>query len=314
MGDLVNSDGIVIAIKANYYYVEVNYEKGTSKKNILSTRELEKKIFFCTARRRLKHIGVFINVGDFVSLEHIDFVHMTAVINDVRTRKSWLARPAVANVSNVVVTLAHKNPSFDFEQACRFLLTAENTGILVDVLLTKKDLVTNSEHQKQLARINAWGYKPFSVSVKTGEGLKEFQTHVSKSRLSVVCGPSGVGKSSLLNKLKLWNDLRVGSLSSKINLGKHTTRHVELFSLSRESRIADTPGFNRPELYVEPVKIGSLFPELRSQLIEHYPCKFRDCLHKDEPGCGINKDWERYPFYKSFVDEMINLSFQRQGD
>ena len=102
--------------------------------------------------------------------------------------------------------------------------------------------------------------------------------------------------------------LKIGSLSKNLQRGLNTTRHVELFKLYQESFVADTPGFNRPELKVEPNRLSLLFPEFRNQLTGHQ-CKFRDCLHRDEPGCGINKDWERYSYYRQFIDELIDSHY-----
>nr|WP_320673728.1 ribosome small subunit-dependent GTPase A [Prochlorococcus sp. MIT 1341] len=304
--------GIVVSKQANFFNVELLDEQQSLKDQNTITNSKPLNRFLCTARSRLKHFGDSIYVGDFVLLEEICCRNMTAVVNEVCSRKSWLKRPAVANVSNIIVVLAHKEPVFDFTQASRFLLTAENTGLSVDFLLTKMDLVSTDEMNKQLARIDSWGYRPFSVSVKTGEGLKRLKEHIFRKSLSVVFGPSGVGKSSLLNKLIPGTDLKVGTLSEKISRGKNTTRHVELFSLSSNSRVADTPGFNRPEIFVEPSKIAALFPEIRSQL-KDYPCRFRNCLHLDELGCGLNKNWERYSFYRNFVQEMFSLSFPGQA-
>jgi len=119
-------------------------------------------------------------------------------------------------------------------------------------------------------------------------------------------GPSGVGKSSLINYLIPGKSIPVGDLSKKLKRGKHTTRHVELFSLGQESFIADTPGFNKPDFDIKPHSLGRLFPEIRSQL-KNKKCKFRNCLHLDEPGCIISRNWERYDTYRNFVKEMINL-------
>ena len=142
-------------------------------------------------------------------------------------------------------------------------------------------------------------------------GLDELRAQLSTVPISVLCGPSGVGKSSLLNGLLPGLALRVGAVSGRLQRGRHTTRHVELHAFSPGCRVADTPGFNRPDLPNDVSNLEVLFPELRVQL-EHHPCRFRDCLHRDEPGCGVTRDWERYPMYRKAVEELleINRSFR----
>ncbi|MEC9030224.1 MAG: ribosome small subunit-dependent GTPase A, partial [Cyanobacteriota bacterium] len=182
----------------------------------------------------------------------------------------------------------------------------------VHLILTKRDLITSDQLEQQLVRLRGWGYRPMAVSVQTGEGLGALKNKLSSTRLAVFCGPSGVGKTSLLNQLLPQLSLRVGAVSGRLQRGRHTTRHVELFRLCEGSLVADTPGFNRPELPADPRKLAVLFPEFDGQ-IEDYPCRFRDCFHRDEPGCGVDKSWERYPIYKRFLEEMECLSRSSRG-
>ena len=115
-------------------------------------------------------------------------------------------------------------------------------------------------------------------------------------------GPSGVGKTTLLNKIIPHINRATSSVSNKIKRGKNTTRNIELFQLSEESYIVDTPGFNILNKYMEPRDIAFLFPEFKNQMIQkEVRCKFRDCLHIDEPGCILNKKFERYKFYKNLI-------------
>ena len=247
------------------------------------------------------------HVGDRVVVEAIDPVQARAVVARVDARTSLLSRPPVANASTIVVALAVEQPGFDPDQASRFLLTAERTGLAVELLLTKADLVSRDHLESLQARLQGWGYAPIAVSSRTDEGLDRVRQRLSASSLSVVCGPSGVGKSSLLNRLMPHLALRVGAVSGRLQRGRHTTRHVELFPLAEGCRVADTPGFNRPDLPDEPREFALLFPELRHQL-DPWPCRFRDCLHRAEPGCGIRRDWERYDLYTTGLEELSKLS------
>jgi len=291
--------GVVVALQANYLEVELEgVESGLR--------------LLCTRRTRLAHRGAAVHVGDHVWVEAIDRRQARAVVASVEPRSSWLARPPVANVTAVVVVLAVDQPAFDPDQASRFLLTAEQTGLAVQVLLSKSDLIPEEELRLLVQRLQGWGYGVLPVSSHTGMGLDTLRSQLACQPLSVLCGPSGVGKSSLLNALIPQLELRVGAVSGRLQRGRHTTRHVELHPLTSAARVADTPGFNRPELPADAHNLEVLFPELRSRIAQH-PCRFRDCLHRDEPGCGVDRDWDRYPLYRRAVEDLLALSRPSRG-
>ena len=293
---------MVVALQANYLEVELD-----------QVSELIPARLLCTRRTRLTHRGEAVYVGDRVRVEAIDVNHARAVVADVEPRVSFLTRPPVANATTVVVALAVDQPAFDPDQASRFLLTAERTSLVVQLVLTKTDLLEPEALERLRVRLHAWGYPPLLVSTCSGLGLSKLKQSLAGSSLSVLCGPSGVGKSSLLNALIPTLDLRIGAVSGRLQRGRHTTRHVELHRLEGEARVADTPGFNRPELPDDPRNLEVLFPELRAQL-EPHPCRFRDCLHRDEPGCGVTRDWERYPIYRRAVEDLLGLNRPSRGD
>ena len=290
---------MVVALQANYLEVELDPPHQAMR-------------LLCTRRTRLNHRGAAVHVGDRVWVEAMDHRHGRAVVADVEPRHSWLTRPPVANVTAVVVAFAMEQPTFDPDQASRFLLTAEQTGLAVRVLLTKCDLLPEGERRALVQRLEGWGYAPLALSSATGEGMDALRHLLQGEALSVLCGPSGVGKSSLLNHLLPQLSLRVGAVSGRLQKGRHTTRHVELHPLGADARVADTPGFNRPDLPGEVQNLEVLFPELRRQL-EPHPCRFRDCLHRDEPGCGVSRDWERYGIYRRAVEELLELSRPSRG-
>jgi ribosome biogenesis GTPase len=290
---------MVVALQANYLEVELDDPEAGLR-------------LLCTRRTRLAHRGAAVHVGDRVWVEAIDREHNRAVVAEVDPRSSWLTRPPVANVTAVVVALAVEQPAFDPDQASRFLLTAEQTGLQIHVLLSKCDLIPAEQQQALVERLRGWGYEPLAVSSRTGMGLETLRSRLAQGSLSVLCGPSGVGKSSLLNGLIPGLELRVAAVSGRLQRGRHTTRHVELHTLPSGARVADTPGFNRPELPGDVQNLEVLFPELRRRL-EDQPCRFRDCLHRGEPGCGIDQDWDRYPLYRRAVEEMLALSRPSRG-
>ena len=293
MTDLV---GIVVALQANYLEVELDHPPERIPGRLL-----------CTRRSRLSHRGAAVHVGDRVRVEAVDPVQARAVVAAVEPRSSWLTRPPVANVSLVVVALAVDQPAFDPDQASRFLLTAERTELPVQLLLTKCDLLDEDQSAQLKKRLSGWGYEPLLLSSETCLGMDDLRRRLQESPLSVLCGPSGVGKSSLLNALMPSLSLRVGAVSGRLQRGRHTTRHVELFPLNPGSRVADTPGFNRPDLPENPRELVMLFPELRDQL-DPWPCRFRDCLHRGEPGCGVQRNWERYALYTAALEECSSVS------
>ncbi|BEV35402.1 ribosome small subunit-dependent GTPase A [Synechococcus sp. M16CYN] len=293
---VVNGAGIVVALQANYLEVELNtVPKGYPKR------------LLCTRRSRLSHRGMDVHVGDRVHVEAIDPKQARAVVVDVSPRKSWLTHPSVANASLVVVVLAVDQPTFDPDQASRFLLAAERTGLDIQLVLTKVDLISEDALTRLCGRLRAWGYETLLVSSKTGFGIEILKQRLQRSTLAVLYGPSGVGKSSLLNNLLPYLSLRVGTISKRLQRGQHTTRHVELFPLGKQTLVADTPGFHSSNAIDGLIEVASLFPELRCQL-DPWPCRFRNCSHQKEPGCGVDRDWERYNFYITEFNQVKKLT------
>ena len=300
--------GIVVAYKANFLVVEINHHDFNDD---LIDKISEKIRLLCTRRSKLDYLGLFIDVGDIVFVEAIDYKNKRAVISEVEPRKSFLKRPAVANVTLAAICMSVEEPLFDMEQASRFLLTAECANINPLIILTKIDLITKDDLIFYINKLKLWGYDCIGVSIKNLQGIDLLIDRFRKTKLTVLAGPSGVGKTSLINNLIPTISLPTASVSKKLKRGTHTTRHVELYAIGHGALLADTPGFNCPEIVCKPSDFAFLFPEFRMQLTQSQ-CKFRNCLHKDEPGCVINKNLERYPFYREKIEEMINshLPFQ----
>jgi len=301
--------GIVVALKANFLIVEIEYKDF---KDDLLDQCYEKIRLLCTRRSKLDYQGLFIDVGDIVCVESIDYKNKKAVISEVEPRKSFLKRPAVANVTLVAICISVDEPLFDMEQTSRFLLTAECANIKPLLILTKIDLITKNDLILYINKFKSWGYDCIPVSIHNSQGIDSLIERFRKTKLTVLAGPSGVGKTSLINHLIPTVSLPTSSVSKKLKRGTHTTRHVELFAIGNGSLLADTPGFNRPEIVCEPSDFAFLFPEFRTQL-SNSQCKFRNCLHRDEPGCVIDKDLERYPFYRENLEEMINSPLPYQA-
>ena len=294
--------GIVVALKANFYIVEVDYSDFHKE----PINQLYEKIrLLCTRRNKLDYQGLFIDVGDFVFIESIDYKNKRAVIFEVEPRKSFVNRPAVANVTLVSVCISVDEPLLDVDQVSRFLITAECAKIKPIIVLTKIDLVTYNDLIFHVNKFKSWGYDCIPVSIYNSKGIDLLLERFRETKLTVLAGPSGAGKTSLINHFIPNVSLPTSSVSKKLKRGTHKTRHVELFEIGKGTRLADTPGFNRPEILCEPSDFAYLFPELRIQ-ITNSRCKFRNCLHRNEPGCVINKDFERYPFYLENLEKMIS--------
>ncbi len=279
--------GTVLAAQANYY--QVRLDQGTE--------------LLCTRRTRLKKIGTQVLVGDRVSVDEPDWQGSRGAIAAVLPRRSELERPPIANADRVLLVFALVEPPLEPLQLSRFLVTAEASGLKVLLCLSKADLLAESEQRNWDHRLQTWGYSPVLVSVHSRVGLEVLGATLQNS-ISVVAGPSGVGKSSLINALIPDRSLRVGALSAYLGRGRHTTRHVELFELPGAGLLADTPGFNQPDLTMTASQLAACFPEIRERLLAA-ACQFNNCLHREEPGCEVRGDWERYAHYRDFLAEVL---------
>ncbi len=283
--------GTVIAVQANFCQVHIDPD----------LPEVGGKVILCTRRARLQKIGVSAIVGDRVTVGEADWLGGRGVISDVFPRTSLLDRPPIANADRVLLLFAFADPALDPYLLSKFLVKAESTGLQVSLCLNKSDLVTNLERQNWCDRLSAWGYQPIAISVETGMGVAELQAILDR-QITVFAGHSGVGKSSLTNALIPDLNIRVATVSGKLSRGRHTTRHVELFTLPTGGLIADTPGFNQPDLNCTPTELAEYFPEIR-QRVATGNCQFSDCSHRDEPKCVVRGDWERYEHYLDFLTE-----------
>lgn len=302
--------GTVLAVQANFYRVQLDGQgdKGTRGLHLSSptppiSHSPPPPILLCTRRTRLKKIGQQVMVGDRVIVEEPDWSGGRGAISDVLPRESQLDRPAIANVDQILLVFAVADPPLEPYQLSRFLLKAESTHLNVLLCLNKCDLVTAAEQQEISDRLKSWGYEPLFISVQNQLNIGKLANYLNH-KITVIAGPSGVGKSSLINALIPTVNLRVGEVSGKLARGRHTTRHVELFEMPDGGLLADTPGFNQPDLDCRPEELIHYFPEAR-KLLAAASCRFSDCLHRDEPDCVVRGDWERYAHYLEFLDEAI---------
>ena len=299
--DLSKLWGIVVAVQANFYQVKLE-------------NRVEPEFLLCTRRTRLKKIGQKIMVGDRVAVEEPDWQDARGAIAEVYPRSTELQRPPVANAELILLVFALEEPTLDPWQLSRFLIKAESTALELCLCLNKCDLIDAEKQQRWQQRLRNWGYEPIFVSVARNVGIDRLSSRL-ENKITVVAGPSGVGKSSLIDTLIPSVELRVGKVSGKLQRGRHTTRHVELFELPGGGLLADSPGFNQPDLDCFPNDLAQYFPEARSKL-QQGNCQFSDCLHRDEPNCVVRGDWERYEYYLDFLDKAIarQTAIQQQPD
>ncbi len=231
------------------------------------------------------------------------------VIESVQERENVLVRPPIANVDRVLITFAAAQPAPDLLLLDRLLIQVLEKGIEPVICFNKVDLVTPAEAEVLAKAYTAAHFPVLLLSAAEGYGLSQLE-QAMKGHLSVFAGPSGVGKSSLINSLYPDFCLKTGDLSKKVARGKHTTRRVELLKLSEGTYLADTPGFS--SLYL---------PEglLKEDLQKYYPeflefaehCRFSSCLHLKEPDCGVARGLEcgeldqgRYERYRDLFEEI----------
>lgn len=290
-------EGTVLAVQANFYQVQLDPKHPDIPHGV-------SPFLLCTRRSRLKKIGQKVMVGDRAIVEEPDWEGGRGAISQVLPRKSELDRPPIANVDRILLVFALVDPPLETYQLSRFLVKAESTGLEVGLCLNKIDLVTPDVVDRWCHRLQQWGYDPQPIGVSTGEGLTELSRQFA-DKITVVSGPSGVGKSSLIDRLIPSVRLRTAPVSGKLGRGRHTTRHVELFELPKGGLLADTPGFNQPDFSCEPSEFAGYFPEAQTRL-SRGRCQFSNCLHRDEPNCVVAGDWERYEHYLDFVNEAIS--------
>lgn len=289
--------GLVVATQANYYRVRLDPDCALPEGNVVG------QTLLCTRRARLKKTGQQVMVGDRVRIEATDWADGRGAIAEVSPRQSMLDRPPVANADQILLVFALAEPDLDPQQLGRFLVKAESTGVPVSLCLNKQDLVSRDTRRFWQEQISQWGYPATTVSLRAEDTLKTLLP-LLEGRTTIVSGPSGVGKSSLINWLIPQAILRTGAVSGKLGRGRHTTRHVELFELPGGGFLADTPGFNQPDLALTPLALGHCFPEIRRRLAQG-ACQFNDCLHRDAPGCAVDSHWPRYDFYLTLLEEAM---------
>lgn len=283
-------EGIVVKNQNGYFSVAMSREQ------IISVK--------VKGKLKLNRDGLC--VGDRVRLVQAE--DNTFLISEVLPRRNLLWRPPVANLDKVLVFMAIAEPSPNPVLLDHLLMMCELQGIEVGICFTKMDLQT-ADTERMIQVYRQLPYPVFPVSIQSEDNVAALQDWLQNG-LTAVCGPSGVGKSTLLNRIAGRDIFATQKISQKIRRGKNTTRHAEIVFLNENTCIMDTPGFGSLDYLPEnkdDLVLG--FPEFRSHA-EH--CRFRDCLHLNEPDCGISAAVEnqqismgRYHSYRTLMEKFL---------
>ncbi|MCB2292039.1 ribosome small subunit-dependent GTPase A [Clostridium algoriphilum] len=268
--------------------------------------KVEDRVIECKARGKFRYTGLVPVIGDRVEIMLETDVNK-GVIEKIFTRDTEMVRPAVANVTQAFVVFAFKKPDLNMDLLNKFLVLCEHYGLKIVLCLNKLDLVDKID-EDLIKELKSVGCDIVFLKAKEGDGLCELKTKI-KDNITVFCGPSGVGKSTILNSLLGREAMKTGDISKKSQKGKHTTRHSELIEYE-EGFLLDTPGFSALSLdFIEKEKLQDCFPEFEKHRCE---CRFSNCMHYKEPNCSVKEAVEaneiytdRYNFYVKTLEEII---------
>ena len=287
--------GKIVKGISGFYYV---YVEGTG-------------IYECKAKGAFRKQKMKPLVGDNAEIVSIDEEGRIGNVVEILERKNELIRPAVANVDMALVIFATKKPQPNFNLLDRFLCMMEYQKVPVTICFNKADIVSEQEKQELRAIYEPAGYNIIFTSAKENQGIEELRA-LLEGKTTTVAGPSGVGKSSLVNCLQDNIQMETGKISSKIDRGKHTTRHSEIIPICDGTYIVDTPGFSSMDVPgFEKEDLWTCYPDFA----EYEPyCRFQGCSHINEPDCGVKDALEqgkisriRYDNYILLYEELKNI-------
>ncbi len=268
----------------------------------------DEEIYECRAKGIFRKSKVKPMVGDIVEISVLDADKLLGNLDKIYPRKNELIRPMVANIDQAVIVFSVKNPNPNLVLLDKFLILMEKKGIDVVIVFNKIDIEDREAVDELAGMYRNVGYDVTTTSAIESDGIDELKQYLV-GKTSVFAGPSGVGKSSILNLIQSELDLLTGGISEKIARGKHTTRHTTLINFAKDSYVLDTPGFT--SFSIDDVD----FAELKDYFIDfddyRDACKFKVCNHINEPACMVKDAVEtgdvslaRYENYKMLYDDL----------
>jgi len=250
----------------------------------------ETGIYTCKAKGVFRKEQIKPLVGDDVNMSVLDEEAKEGNVDQILPRKNTLIRPAVANIDQALVIFALKKPDPNLNLLDRFLIMMEQQALPCIICFNKTDMVSEEEQRILRAIYEPAGYKVVFTSAREMWGIENVKALLA-DKTTTVAGPSGVGKSSLINRLQPKAMMETGAVSEKIARGKHTTRHTELIRIAENSYIMDTPGFSSLGLFdLEKEELRHYYPEFAAY---EDTCRFQGCVHVHEPGCMVKEALDR---------------------
>lgn len=279
--------GIVTRIQSNLYSVKLE----------------DKKTVECVAKGILKYKKTSMLVGDVVE------VNDSNVIEKIYPRKNEFVRPPIANIDQIIIVVATTNPTPDLMLLDKQLVIAEKNGVDVVICVNKIDL--EADYSNIIEVYENIGYQVITTTAKNGIGIDKI-ARMLVNKITAFSGNSGVGKSALTNNIFNLEISKEGETSEKLQKGKHTTKHVELFELAENSYIADTPGFSSFDVD------GINYKDLDKYFIEFAPyiseCEYRSCNHIKEQNCGVKKAVAKKKIDKGRYERYVTLFEKMKGE
>ncbi len=288
--------GTIIKGYSGFYYVDIGDE-----------------IISCSLRGKDRITNSFFYPGDFVEITITNKEKAVGVIEKTLDRKNYLTRPPIANVDQIIITSAMKEPAPDFMLIDRLMAVAISKNIDPILVFNKRDLVGEEEIAEIKKKYQESNVETIFISTMEKEKTafyKEQLEGILMQKINILAGISGVGKTSIINILDGGDDRKVGGISQRLKRGKHTTRHTELIQIGVNSWLADSPGFSSLDFPKDftPEMLPRAYPDY--QKYSHL-CKFNNCFHIEEPDCEIKRkveenilSKERYNNYKYLIDEL----------
>lgn len=280
--------GKIVKGIAGFYYVHV----------------VESGVYECKAKGIFRKEKIKPLVGDNVEIDVINEAEKTGNITEILPRRNELIRPAVVNIDQALIVFAVTSPKPHLNLLDRFLIMMESKSIPVTLCFNKKDLADEKEWETLKEIYESCGYPVVFTSAAKEENIEQVR-QILEGKTTALAGPSGVGKSSLINLLDPDANMETGEISRKIERGRHTTRHSELFSIGGDTYIMDTPGFG--SLYVNDFEKENLKDYFREFRAYEGSCRFQGCSHIHEPGCAVKEALSEEKIPKSRYENYLEM-------